>query len=314
MNDTTSPESLVATLIAAPNAGLQEALLDQAQSRMTALGGSSVSLDWLAPNTAVDLFVTGATVEALRDVLREIFQSQPVDIIVQPAAKRRKKLLVADMESTIIEQEMLDELAAAIGVGERVADITRRAMNGELDFTAAIKERVGLLKGQPMTLLAETAKHISFMPGAAALVATMRKNDAQCWLVSGGFTCFAAPIAMTLGFSEAFANRLMVDTENGTLTGGVFEPILDKNTKKALLERGCFECNVTLSDTIAVGDGANDVPMLSASNDGDGLGVAFHAKPSVRAVVPHQVTYGDLTALLFAQGYHESEFATSQNF
>ncbi len=302
-------DTTVATLVAAGDTGLSQDFLATAQKNISITGATQPQLNWLAENKAADLVTSYISIEALQNLLQELIQQQPIDILVQPEATRRKALLIADMESTIIEQEMLDELASAIGVGERVADITRRAMNGELDFAAALKERVGLLKGQPETLLTEVGRRVTFMPGARELVATMRANGAACWLVSGGFTGFAAPIAHELGFSEAYANRLTIT--DGIVTGEVAEPILDKNTKKALLEFACKQFNIAMATTLAVGDGANDVPMLAASNLGGGLGVAYRAKPSVRTTIANQINYGDLTALLYAQGYKKEEFQTN---
>ena len=224
------------------------------------------------------------------------------DLITQPAPTRRKKLLIADMESTIIEQEMLDELAAKIGIGEKVADITRRAMNGELDFEAALRERVGLLKGQPESLLHEVAAYMTLSGGARDLVAAMKRAGGKTWLVSGGFIFFIKKIAEQVGFDRFFGNELIV--ENGVITGEVASPILGKEAKKTLLEQACAEYGYTLAETLAIGDGANDVPLLQACNAGGGLGVAYRAKPNVKAIIPHQINVGDLSALIYAQGLH----------
>ena len=255
---------------------------------------------WVIEGRVADVFAADMGVAELRARLQDYLQERPVDILIQPVATRRKKLLVADMESTIIEQEMLDELAKVIGVGDRVAEITRRAMNGELDFAAALRERVSLLKGQPVALLDQVAKHISLMPGAKALLTAMRNQKAECWLVSGGFTCFAKPVAEKLGFTRVFANELLV--KDGVITGEVAEPILDKNSKQNLLEQACRELNINMAESLAIGDGANDVPMLAACNAGHGLGVAYHAKPKVREVIPNQINQSDLSALVYAQG------------
>jgi phosphoserine phosphatase len=232
---------------------------------------------------------------------QQILADHRADCIVQPAAGRQKKLLIADMESTIIEQEMLDELAETIGLRDKVAAITARAMNGELDFGAALKERVGLLRGLPATVLDDVAQRITLMPGADALLAVMKGKGATAWLVSGGFTCFAKPVAERLGFDRVFANELVI--RNGTITGEVAQPILDKNSKKHLLEKASKELGLSLAQSIAVGDGANDIPMLSACSEGGGLGFAFHAKPNVRAVIAHQINHSDLRTILYAQGY-----------
>jgi phosphoserine phosphatase len=285
---------IVATLVVTPfNAGFApdflQTLVSAVKAVRTVPGRKGV----------VDIFCEG-TVDDVRKVLTAQIGDKPIDILVQPASSRRKKLLIADMESTIIEQEMLDELAEMIGLREKVANITRRAMNGELDFIAALKERVALLKGQPATILNEAAAGITLMPGAEALMKAMQSQDAQCWLVSGGFAFFAEIVAKKLGFDKFFANDLPV--RDGKIMGVVPEPILDKATKKACLERACRELNILPVDCLAVGDGANDVLMLEACNKGGGLGVAYQAKPKVRAVVPSQINYGDLSALVYAQG------------
>jgi phosphoserine phosphatase len=254
---------------------------------------------WLSEGIAADIFCDSAPDE-LRAALCETIGEQPIDVLVQPGATRRKKLLLADMESTIIEQEMLDELAGIIGQRDKVAAITRRAMNGELDFAAALRERVALLKGQPSSILDDVAKRITFMPGAEYLIAAMKAAGASCRLVSGGFTCFAQPIAARLGFDKVFANELVV--RGGVITGEVVEPVLDKNAKKALLEQSCAELGFPLGASLAVGDGANDIPMLEACNAGGGLGVAYHAKPKVREAVANQLNHADLKALAWAQG------------
>ena len=203
------------------------------------------------------------------------------------------------MELTIIEQEMLDELAARIGIGEKTAEITRLAMNGELDFAAALKERVMLLKGQPASLLDEVAAKMTLTPGAQALLEAMKRAGGKAWLVSGGFTFFVKKIAEQVGFDAFYCNDLKL--EDGIITGEVALPILDKNSKKDLLEKACTAYGCTLAESLSVGDGANDVPMLQACHTGGGLGVAYHAKPKVREVIPNQINHGDLSALIYAQ-------------
>ncbi|MGE3623731.1 MAG: phosphoserine phosphatase SerB, partial [Bdellovibrionales bacterium] len=253
-----------------------------------------------------DLFGIGLSAEVWRKTINEAITDEPIDVIVQPAAARRKKLLAADMESTIIEQELLDELAGEIGAREKVAHITARAMNGELDFAAALRARVGLFDGKPLSLLENAARRITLMPGAATLVATMKANGAQAWLITGGFSYFAMPVAARLGFDQSHANELIL--KDGVITGEAGEPILDRARKKVLLQQACAELKLSLGETLSVGDGANDVPMLTASNSAGGLGVAFHAKPKVREAVAHHITHSDLTGLLFAQGYKAGEF------
>jgi phosphoserine phosphatase len=249
--------------------------------------------DWLAPGIACEIPFEGKTTTV----------SLPgVDAVMLPTANRRKRLLVADMESTMIENEMLDELADFLGLRERIAAITARAMNGELDFAAALNERVALLKDLPVSRLGEAARRIRYTPGGATLVATMKKHGATCALVSGGFTYFTSLVKKALGFDTDAANVLKHDGQ--TLAGAVELPILGKEAKLATLDRLCVERGIHVGEALTVGDGANDLPMLKAA----GLGVAFHAKPVVAAEVAARIDYGDLTALLYLQGYRKSEF------
>lgn len=226
-----------------------------------------------------------------------------VNIVTAEPQLRRNRLLVADMESTIIEQECLDELADFVGLRDRISEITARAMRGELDFEAAIKERVGLLAGLDVSALEEVyEKRVTLMPGAEALIRTMKKHGATCALVSGGFDFFATRIKERLGFDACRANRLEI--ANGKLTGKVAEPILGREAKLAALESFKKELGLSRALTMATGDGANDLAMIKAS----GLGVAFRAKPVVAAEADASVTHGDLTALLYLQGYSKDEF------
>jgi phosphoserine phosphatase len=256
--------------------------------------GATVGVpDWLAPEVACDIPFDGPSSGVTMTAL---------DGVVVPAAGRRKRLLVADMESTMIENEMLDELADFLGLREKIAGITARAMNGEIDFPAALDERVGLLKGLPIARLDEAARRIRYTPGAATLVATMKQHGATCALVSGGFTYFTALVRHALGFDFDAANTLNHDGR--TLSGAVEPPILGREAKLATLERLGAERGLPIADTLSVGDGANDLPMLKAA----GLGVAFHAKPVVAAEVSARIDHGDLTALLYLQGYRRSDF------
>ena len=275
----------VITLIAGPGA---ESTLHEC---VAGLGGSA---DWLAPG-ACD--ISGAAEMAVRSAVA----GKPIDVIAQPAEGRRKKLLVADLESTIIENEMLEELADFLGLRTPVAEITRRAMNGEIDFVGALNERVALLRGMPESVLGEAATRIRLMPGARTLIATLREAGVKTALVSGGFTVFADRIGAELGFDRVIANRL--DITDGRLAGTVRPPIVTGATKRETLAALAAEFGLTLAETMAVGDGANDLPMLGAA----GLGVAFRAKPAVAAASRWRIDHADLTGLLYAQGYREAE-------
>ena len=287
----------VATLLTAPSArNLDAALLD---SLRNAWGGGDVQ--WLAADEAAE-FPLATLPDNQWDVWADL-QGMGVDLVIQPAEGRKKKMLLADMDSTMIQQECIDELADEAGVGERVKDITARAMNGELDFEGALTERVGLLKGLPESIIDKVlAERITFMPGGKALVATMRANGGYAALVSGGFTAFTAKVATELGFNENHANTLLV--ENGELSGDVQRPILGRQAKVDQLEKISAKLGISESDVIAVGDGANDLGMLGRA----GTGVALHAKPSVAAECDVRINHGDLTALLYVQGYAKSEF------
>jgi len=232
-------------------------------------------------------------------------RAQSLDAVVVPKMNRRKRVLLADMDSTMIEQECIDELGAAAGLGEKISAITARAMRGEVDFESALKERVSLLKGLDEGVIAKLLRErISYMPGGKVLLATMKAHGAYCALVSGGFTAFTEHVAKALGFDENRANRLLVS--GGKLTGEVALPILGKDAKVESLYRVAVARGVSAADVLAVGDGANDIPMLQAA----GMGVALHAKPKVQAQAQFVINHGDLTALLYLQGYAHDEFLT----
>ena len=261
-------------------------------------------LDWLADGEAVDFFIAAPDAAELTHRLRTLVGDRPVDVVVQPAAARRKKLLVADMDSTMIGQECIDELADFVGLRARVAAITERAMRGELEFAPALRERVALLAELPLATIDRViAERIVPNPGARTLIATMRANGGFAILVSGGFTAFTAKVGAMLGFDEVQANVLL--HEKGRLTGRVAEPILGRAAKRGALEAAILRLRIARSDTLAVGDGANDLDMIMAA----GLGVAYHAKPMVAEAAKARIDHADLTALLYMQGYKQAEFA-----
>ena len=288
----------VATLLTHPDHPVLERVT--VESLRNAWGGGDAV--WLDPGVAAE-FPIKAVPANQWDVWAAL-QALRVDLILQPAQGRKKRLLLADMDSTMIEQECIDELADEAGVGALVAGITARAMNGELDFEAALIERVGLLKGLNAQVIDHVIRdRITLMSGGKTLLATMKAQGAYCALVSGGFTAFTAKIAAVLGFDENRANTLLV--AEGRLTGQVALPILGKEAKVEALMDISARLGVTPAQVLAVGDGANDLGMLALA----GTGVALHAKPSVAAQCQVRVNHGDLTALLYLQGYAREEFA-----
>jgi phosphoserine phosphatase len=287
----------VVTLLTNPETPVLERVT--VESLRNAWGGGEAR--WLDPGVAAE-FVVDVVPENRWEVW-EGLQALRVDMVVKGAEGRRKRLLIADMDSTMIRQECIDELADEAGVGAHVAAITARAMNGEIGFEGALRERVGLLKGLPEAVIDRVLRdRITLMPGGGTLVATMQANGAYAALVSGGFTAFTSAVAAMLGFDEHRANVLGV--EAGALTGRVAEPILGKEAKLVALHEITARLGITSAEAIAVGDGANDLPMLQ----GAGTGVALHAKPRVQAECEVRVNHGDLTALLYLQGYARDEF------
>ena len=288
----------VVTLLTNPETPVLERVT--VESLRNAWGGGAAR--WLDPGVAAEFDLDH--VPENRWQVWEGLQALRVDMAVQNAEGRRKRLLIADMDSTMIRQECIDELADEAGVGAHVARITARAMNGELDFEGALRERVGLLKGLPEAVIARVLRdRITLMPGGRVLLATMKASGAHAALVSGGFTAFTSAVAGLLGFDENRANTLHL--ADGQLTGTVAEPILGKEAKLQALQEITARLRITPADAIAVGDGANDLPMLLAA----GTGVALHAKPRVQAECDIRVNHGDLTALLYLQGYSRDEFA-----
>jgi phosphoserine phosphatase len=294
--------SMVLTLIAGVRGRSSLPLLAPTIAATLGIGSEP---DWLAPGEACDFVLDAISAARAGEAARALIADAGIDLLVQPLAGRRKQLLVADLESTIIENEMLDELAERLGIGPRVAEITRRAMNGEIDFVAALEARVALLRGMRTRVIEQAVKRIRLMPGARALVATMRGAGAATALVSGGFTVFAEPVAAALGFDRVVANRLGV--MRGRITGTVQPPVVGRDAKREALLALATEFGITAAQTIAVGDGANDLPMLAAA----GIGIAFHPKPMVAEIARWHLDHADLTGLLYAQGYRREEFLAS---
>ncbi|MBY5933466.1 phosphoserine phosphatase SerB [Tateyamaria omphalii] len=289
----------VCTLLTDPSKpSLDPALIDNLRN---AWGGGDVQ--WLAVDEAAAF-----SLEMMPDNRWEVWgdlQKLGVDLVILPMEGRRKKMLLADMDSTMIQQECIDELADVAGVGDRVKDITARAMNGELDFEEAIRERVGLLKDLPEAVIGQVLEErITLMPGGPVLLTKMKAHGAYAALVSGGFTSFTSAVAAKLGFDENRANTLLA--EDGVLTGEVGMPILGQQAKVDALEEITARLGIAEADVLAVGDGANDLKMLGRA----GMGVALHAKPAVAAQCDVRVNFGDLTALLYLQGYARSEFVS----
>lgn len=291
----------VLTLIG-PEGTVDDRLLAGIRSAFATLGGASAAPTWLAPGRAADLPFELLAPEQADAAARPLLQGRPIDIVAQAAAHRRKKLLVADMDSTIVTGETLDELAGFAGLKSEIAAVTARAMNGEIDFAEALRLRVGLLRDLPVDALEKTMARVAYTPGATTLVRTMRANGAYAVLVSGGFRFFTGRVRAHCGFDEDLANDLEI--AGGRLTGAVREPIRDRASKLEALTGIAAARRLPLAASLAVGDGANDVDMLMAA----GLGIAFHAKPVVAAAARARVDHGDLTALLFAQGYRLDEF------
>jgi phosphoserine phosphatase len=303
----------VATLISSP---VHPAVTDAQAQKVARYLPHGRPVDWLAPGIATDIAFLAEEIEGMdageaekftRDLaqdIRDIIGGDPVDIVIQPHDGRRKKLFLADMDSTMIGQECIDELADFAGFKDRVAAITERAMRGEIAFEPALRERVALLKGLPSDVIDTViAERIRLTVGGPTLVATMRAHGAYTCLGSGGFTAFTSKIAAMIGFDENHANTLLADA-SGTLTGTVADPVLGREAKLETLDTLRKRFGLAREETLAAGDGANDIPMIKAA----GLGVAFHAKPAVKEAAAARIDHGDLTALLYAQGYRREDF------
>lgn len=294
------PVPLIATLICNP----ANPVLTPDLGHKACEVANAQALYWLADGIACDLpLKTGSDAAETMANIRAALGDLPIDIVIQEQDARRKKLLIADMDSTMIEQECIDELAEEVGLREHIAGITARAMNGEIAFEPALRERVALLKGLSVSIIDQViANRITLTPGGRELIATMKKHGAYTALVSGGFTSFTDKIAGMLGFDENRANILLDDGNN--LTGEVAEPILGAEAKRISLDEICATLGITPDEAMAVGDGANDLPMIKHA----GSGVALHAKPSVAAQARMRIDHGDLTALLYLQGYRKTDF------
>lgn len=292
--------SLVLTLVAQREATvLTPSTIALARDIVSGMGEATV----LSAGEAVDIPCPATAWDRLPD-LREALGTQQVDPILTSAEGRRKMLLVSDMDSTIVANETLDDMARLAGLGDKVAAITARSMNGELDFASSLNERVALLRGLPATLLEQAWADVTLNTGAVALVRTMKAHGARTALVSGGFTYFTARVGALCGFDEHHANTLHLSDDSATLTGTVEQPVLGPDTKLRLLNTLADSLKLPVSAALAIGDGANDLPMLGAA----GLGLAFHAKPVVRHSIASQINHSSLRAALFAQGYPASAF------
>lgn len=291
------------TLICNPKiAVLNNEVLTRTTAYLNELGAKTTEVNWLADGVACDIPFSEVELKIAETALKQKLQELPIDIIAQKNTNRQKKLLIADMDSTMVMGETLDDLAELAGYKEEVAAITRLAMNNELRFVDALKQRVKLLKGLSIDNLEKVMSRIKLTHGARELVQTMKANGAVTMLVSGGFTYFTDRVRDLLGFDEANGNNLEIFEEE--LTGQVLDPIIDNKAKLAILQKFTTKHQINIADTLAVGDGANDLPMLLEAN----IGVAYHAKPAVAKQVRISINHGDLTALLYLQGYRREEF------
>lgn len=292
----------VLTLVGDPTTRLLNArTLEMARQAISRAGGEPGAADWLAPGLAVDLLFDRLKPAKAQAAVAEALRGSPVDVAAQAVEGRRKQLFLADMDSTIVQSETLDELAAKAGVGEEISAITLRSMRGEVPFEESLRQRVAMLEGLSVELMGDVVRELRLMPGARSVVRTLRAHGCYTALVSGGFTFATEPVAELCGFHEQRANVLL--HSDGRLTGQVQEPILGRNGKLEALRALTKQQELSLADACAIGDGANDLAMVREA----GLGIAFRGKPLVRAEAPYAIDHGDLTTLLYFQGYREVE-------
>lgn len=301
------------TLIAAPGrTRLSNAIVAEARAALNNLGAETAPPDWLAPDKACDIAFSGLAPAQAEAAVRTAIDGlsakgeKPVDLIAQPVEGRRKKLLVADMDSTIVTTETLDDLAVFAKKKDAIARLTERAMQGKIGFKEALGERVAMLKGLDESALEKTMKRIKLTHGALALIATMKANGAHTVLVSGGFCYFAERVKKMAGMDAAHANKFVI--KDGQLTGEVLEPVIGKDAKLQILLQKAAKYKLSMGETLSIGDGANDVPMLGAA----GLGIAYHAHPVANDAASARLNHADLSGALFAQGYRAEEFVTPE--
>ncbi len=297
------PPSSILTIVAARSAGpLATGDVRRVRDALAELGGTTGRARWLALGAACALPVDGLAARAVERAALDGLAGRAIDVIAMPAAWQPPALMVADMDATIVDAESLDELALEAGIKDRVAPITESAMRGEIDFTSALRARVALLEGLDAAAIPSTLRRLRLMPGARTLVRTLKAHGVRTVLVSGGFSCFVTPMGARAGFDRTVANRLIVS--GGKITGTVAEPILDKNAKRAILQEEARAMRVPFARTIAIGDGANDIPMLRQA----GFGIAYHGKPAAAQAAKARIRHGDLTVVLFALGIPANAF------
>ena len=299
-----NPMESVLTLIAPTVGDLNNEVVKLAADCLHQSGAHVNESDWLSDGESCDLFFSGVLADSIESRLRDIFTNTRIDMAIQPHEGRRKKLLLADMDSTIVTTETLDELAEYAGLKEQISEITERAMNGEILFRDALKERVGMLKGLGSETMAKTMERITYSPGARTLVRTMSANGAYTALASGGFRYFTGRVKQALGFDFEIGNE--IEIADGKFTGEIIGDIVTKAVKRETLITLAEQQRIDISETMTVGDGANDLPMLEHA----GTGVAYHAHPIVIAGAPYRIDHAGLDALLFLQGYRRNEFVT----